>query len=343
MSSIFFSKRKQIESLEIKLQETKYQLAETQKKNNILLEKVGQLEKYREELEITKSEYDKLKEKNSLELEQEVDKKIKELAISKDKFEQLVANREELIEFYIDKLYSLAKNFAEESKKNNENRGLFIILVDERNLDDNNFSVFHEGQIEHLNQECYIGIEQIPHIYSPNIKEVFTFMGEKLESVDKDGKIIGYDERDGALLVNLKGVAFRSRMMVEGVRTHKVYDKVESLLEGNAKHNAAIYASSLDEAMAVIVISEETSRVTLFIDGKFIKSYDPYAEVEKTRVEVFGEEKKTKVVHLKKPIAVGSLATEEILEEKVQSDSQVSSQVEHSAYDGPVPTQPSGG
>jgi len=107
-------------------------------------------------------------------------------------------------------------------------------------------------------------------------------------------------------------------MMVEGVRTHKVYDKVESLLEGNAKHNAAIYASSLDEVMATIVISEETSKVTLFKDGKFVKSYDPYADVEKTRAEIMGEEKKkeTKVVPMKKLVAVGG-SIEETLEEKV--------------------------
>ncbi|MFQ6043206.1 MAG: hypothetical protein ACE5PV_20335, partial [Candidatus Poribacteria bacterium] len=209
-----------------------------------------------------------------------------------------------------------------------------------------NFSVFHEGQIEHLNQECYIGIDQIPHIFSPEIKEVFTFMGEKVESVDKSGQVIGYDERDGALLVNLKGVAFMSRMMVEGVRTHKVYDKVEPLLEGNAKHNAAIYASSLDEVMAVIVISEETSKVTLFRDGKFVKSYDVYADIEKTRAELFGDEekKKAKVVHMKKPIAIdNSGIDEETLAKEVQPDSQVSPPVEHPVHEETVPPQSSSG
>jgi len=345
MSGIFFSKKKQIESLEIKLQETKNQLAEMQTKNSSLLENISQLERYKDDFNEINSEYNKLKEKSRLELEKAVDKKIKELGISKNKFAQLMADREELIELYIDKLYSLAKHFALESKENGENRGLFVILVDERNLDDNNFSVFHEGQIEHLNQECYLGIDQIPHIFSPAIKEVFTFMGEKVESIDRDGKVIGYDERDGALLVNLKGVAFMSRMMVEGVRTHKVYDKVEPLLEGNAKHNAALYASSLDEVMAVIVISEETSKVTLFRDGKFVKSYDTYADIEKTRIEVFGEGEKreTKVVPMKKPIAIDNSGTEEILSEEVQPDSQVSSQVEHPAYEEPVSPQSSGG
>jgi len=316
MPGIF--KKKEIESLERQLREAKNQSTEAQLKNKSLLEKIRQLEKYEEEFNQIKSEYDDLKERNQFELEQAIDKRIKEIGVSKNKFEQLAADREELIELYVDKLYSLSKHFATESREISENRGLFIVLVDERNLKDNNFSVFHEGQIEHLNQECYIGIDQVPQIFSPNIKEVFTFMGEKVESVDKNGEVIGYDERDGAVLINLKGVAFMSRMMVEGVRTHKVYDKVESLLEGNAKHNAAIYASSLDEVMATIVISEETSKVTLFKDGKFVKSYDPYADVEKTRAEIMGEEKKkeTKVVPMKKLVAVGG-SIEETLEEKV--------------------------
>ena len=73
--------------------------------------------------------------------------------------------------------------------------------------------------------------------------------------------------------------------MVEGVRTHRVFDKVERLHKGSARHNAAIYASSLDEVMVSIVISEETSEVTLFRDGRFIESYDPYTDQETSREE----------------------------------------------------------
>jgi len=317
MLGIFSNRSREIESLERQLQETKNQLSESQGEGKSLLERIGQLEKYEEEFNKVKSEYEELKEKEQAELEQAIDTKIKEIGISKNKFEQLMDDRVELIELYVDKLYSLSKHFARENKEAGENRGLFIILVDERNLNDRNFSVFHERQIEHLNQESYIGIDRLPHIFSPKIQEVFSFMGEKVESVDKNGEVIGYDERDGALLINLKGVAFMSRMMVEGVRTHKVYDKVEPLLQGNAKHNAAIYASSLDEVMAVFVISEETSRITLFRDGEFVKSYDPYADVEKTRAEVMGDEKakETKVVPMKK-VAVAGSAQEEIVEER---------------------------
>jgi hypothetical protein len=74
-------------------------------------------------------------------------------------------------------------------------------------------------------------------------------------------------------------------MMVEGVRTYRVYDKVEQLHKGSAKHNAAIYASSLDEVMAAITISEETSEVTVFRDGRYIKSYDPYTDTETPQKE----------------------------------------------------------
>jgi hypothetical protein len=58
---------------------------------------------------------------------------------------------------------------------------------------------------------------------------------------------------------------------------------VERLLKGSARHNAAIYASALGEVMVAIVVSEETSEVTLFRDGRFTKSYDPYTDVETLR------------------------------------------------------------
>ncbi len=279
--------------------------------NNDLKEKVKQLEKYKEDFETLKTEYDKLKEKTEVTLNREVEKRMKDLGIDTKKYEQLIADREELIELYIDQLYYLARNFAIENKKDRENRGLFIILIDERNLVDDNFSIFYEGQEEYLDQERYIGIENAPHIFSPQIAEIFEYMGEKLDRLNENGEIIGYDERDGSFLINLNGLASRSCIMVEGVRTHKVYDKVESLLEGNAKHNAAIYASSLNEVMATIVISEETSKVTLFRYGAFIKSYDPYTEVEYTREEMEEYEKKGRnIVPIKQPIAITETAME---------------------------------
>ena len=74
--------------------------------------------------------------------------------------------------------------------------------------------------------------------------------------------------------------------MVEGVRTHRVFDKVERHYIREAQDTMlAIYASSLDEVMVSIVISEETSEVTLFRDGRFMESYNPYTDQETLREE----------------------------------------------------------
>ena len=200
----------------------------------------------------------------------------KEFGLSLKQIETLWADRLDLIDLYIDKLYSLAKDFARANREMRKNRGLFLLLIDRRNMAEDNFSEFHDGQIEHLTETQYQGISQIPQIFSPKVDEIFGYMGEKVILKDKSGEITGHEERDGAILIDLSGVAFRSRIMVEGVRTHRVFDKVERLHKGSARHNAAIYASSLDEVMVSIVISEETSEVTLFRDGRFIESYDPY-------------------------------------------------------------------
>ena len=209
----------------------------------------------------------------------------KELGLNSKQIEALWADRFDLIDLYIDKLYSLAKDFAGTNREMRKNRGLFLLLVDRRNMDQDNFSEFHDGQIEHLTEKQYQGISQIPQIFSSKINEIFSYMGEKVILKDKSGEITGHEERDGAILVDLSGIAFRSRVMVEGVRTHRVFDKVERLQKGSARHNAAIYASSLDEVMMSIVISEETSEVTLFRDGRLIKSYDPYTDRETLREE----------------------------------------------------------
>ena len=93
-----------------------------------------------------------------------------------------------------------------------------------------------------------------------------------------------YKEDPESRLLNMELVLDESETkMVEGVRTYRVYDKVERLTKGSARHNAALYASSLDEVMAAIVVSEETSEVTLFIDGQFVKSFDPLSNSETTR------------------------------------------------------------
>lgn len=216
---------------------------------------------------------------------EDVESVIQEFGLSRTQIETLWADRLDLINLYIDKLYSLAKDFACVNREMRKNRGLFLLLVDRRAMDQNNFSEFHDGQIEHLTEGQYQGIGQMPQIFSPKIEEIFSYMGEKVILKDKSGEITGHEERDGAILVDLNGVAFRSRVMVEGVRTHRVFDKVERLHKGSARHNAAIYASSLDEVLASIVISEETSEVTLFREGRFVESYDPYTDQGTLREE----------------------------------------------------------
>jgi len=268
------------------------QVASLEDRQNSLKKQIDELKGYKEEYEQLKAKYNELneqyselKDQSKLEFILEVDQKIKELGIDKNRLEALWADRTGLIELYIDKLYSLAKHFARESKEMKKNRGIFVLLVDSRNMVDTNFSEFHEGQKEHLMNSKYKGIDNIPQLFSEEIHDVFNYMGEKIPIQNEQGEITGYEDRDGSMLIDLKGLAFRSRLMVEGVRTHKVYNKVEGLTKGSTKHNAAIYASSLDEVMVAVIISEETGEVTMFRNGKFIKSYDPYTDTEALRKE----------------------------------------------------------
>ena len=269
-----------------------HQLHELEEKLKTLTTEKGELEaRYQEEksaltqqlegLGQTAQDYEQLQRR----IVDDMESAAKEFGLSLTQIETLWADRLDLIDLYIDKLYSLAKDFARANREMRKNRGLFLLLIDRRNMDDNNFSEFHDGQTERLTEKQYQGINQLPHIFSSKINEIFSYMGEKVILKDKSGEITGHEERDGAILVDLSGAAFRSRIMVEGVRTYRVFDKVERLHKGSARHNAAIYASSLDEVMVSIVISEETSEVTLFRDGRFIESYDPYTDKETPREE----------------------------------------------------------
>ena len=245
--------------------------------------KLDALESKTQNYDFLQVEHEKLREDIDARVAEEIELAITELGFSRTQIEKLLSDRRDLIEFYTEKLYSLAKHFAQASKEMRKNRGLFLLLIDWRNIDHDNFSEFHDGQIEHLMQDHYQGIDEVPHVFSPKISEVFNYMGEKVFLKNESGEITGYEERDGALLIDLRGITLRSRIMVEGVRTHRVYSEVEALKKGSAKHNAAIYASSLDEVMVAIVVSEETSEVCIFRDGRFIKSYNPYTDTEKLR------------------------------------------------------------
>lgn len=218
---------------------------------------------------------------------EEVQARFAHMGVSRHRFEQLAADRAELVELYIERLYSLACRFAQDSIRTQHNRGLFILLVDRRNANPQNFSEFYEGQREYLDHEEFRGIERLPHIFSTFAYNLLEYMGGKELRLSKEGNVLGFEERDGALLVDLRGVIYQTRQMVEGVRSHKVYSKVERLMGGSARHNAAIYASSLDEVLVSIVVSEETNIVTIFRDGKYVEAYDPYEDAVITREEYF--------------------------------------------------------
>ena len=236
---------------------------ELQKRDELLEERSISLKQMGQDFQVLEEEYRIVQEESEANRAERIELTIKDLGMSHEQIEKLWSDRTQLIDMYIDKLYSLAKHFARTSKGLQKNRGLFLVLADYRNMEGSNFSEFHYGQEEHLKQDLYKGIDHLPHLFSTKINEVLAYMG--------------------SLLVNLQGVAFRSCMMVEGVRTFRVYDKVDQLQKGSSRHNAAIYASSLAEVMASMVVSEENSEVTLFIDGKFIKRYDPHHDIEITQ------------------------------------------------------------
>ena len=246
-------------------------------------------ERLEQELAAIRAELDEQTERLDDLVAKRVDDRISDMNISRRRFEQLAQDRAELVELYIARLYALSCWFAHDSAADGSNRGLFVLLVDRRNMNEHNFSDFHEGQAEYILRPDFQGIERAPHIFSPVTRDILDYMGAKEVRLGPDGDIVGYEERDGALLVDLQGMMYRSRQMVEGVRTHKVYSKVERLMKGSARHNAAIYASSLDEVLVSIVASEETNQVTVFRDGKFVDAYDPHTDEQITREQYFGE------------------------------------------------------
>ncbi|MDE0297344.1 MAG: hypothetical protein OXN17_01760 [Candidatus Poribacteria bacterium] len=242
--------------------------------------RVKKLRHQTQDYESLRTRFEKLKDDVETEIAEGISTEFKKLGFSPEQVETFREDREDLIELHLTKLYSLAKRFALSNKEAKTNRGIFLLLVDERNMVSENFSEFHGGQTEYLTQEKFKDIDGLPHIFSSNIDEVLDYMGERVAIKNENGEITGYEERDGALLINLQGIAFRSCVMVEGVRTHRVYEKVEALQKGSAKHNAGIYASSLDEVLAAIIVSEENSEVVLFREGRFVKSYNPFSDTE---------------------------------------------------------------
>ena len=277
-------------------------------------------ERLERELAALRSEHAEQTERLDSLVAKRVDDRIADMNISRRRFEQLADDRTELVELYITRLHALSCWFAQESAADGSNRGLFVLLVDRRNMDEHNFSNFHEGQEEYIQQPSFQGIARAPHLFSPVCRDVLDYMGAKDVRFGPEGDVVGYEERDGAVLVDLQGVMYRSRQMVEGVRTHKVYSKVERLMKGSARHNAAMYASSLDEVLVSIVVSEETNQVTVFRDGKFVQAYDPHANEQITREQYLGEPGGEPRLAKVEPLAGGSPAPA-ISDELVDSES----------------------
>lgn len=220
-------------------------------------------------------------------VESRVNERIEEMNISRQRFEDTAADRGDLIELYTERIFAQACWFAQKNMREQLRRGLFILLIDQRNMDPQNFSDFHESQKEHLENEQFQGIEGVPHIFSPSAAEALEWMGEKEIRLDENGETIAYEERDGAVLVDLRGVMTRTRQMIEGVRTHKADSSLDQLLRGGARHNAAVYASSLKEVLSSVVVSEETNCATQFHNGRIVQMYNPYKDRRYSRDEYY--------------------------------------------------------
>ena len=204
-----------------------------------------------------------------------------------ERIDRMAEGWSEAVALYADRIYGQARWFADYSVQMHKRRGLFILLVDRRRLNEENFSDFNENQEEYLDSEMYRPEKETPHIFSHNACEVLDWMGKKDIRFNENGDIVRCEERDGAILVDLRGVMFRTRQMIEGVRTHKADPSIDRLINGGARHNAAVYASSLPEVEAAVAVSEETNFVTVFKNGKFVELYDPHKKQIYEREEYF--------------------------------------------------------
>ena len=142
---------------------------ELHKKDELLEEQLINLKKMGQDFQGLEEEYRLVQEESEANRAERIELTIKDLGMSHDQIKKLWSDRTELIDMYIDKLYSLAKHFAKTSKGLQKNRGLFLVLADYRNMEGSNFSEFHYGQEEHLEQDIYEGIDQLPHLFSTKI------------------------------------------------------------------------------------------------------------------------------------------------------------------------------
>ena len=76
-----------------------------------------------ETLQQTAQDYERLQQR----ITEDMESVTKEFGLSRTQIETLWADRLDLIDLYIDKLYSLAKGFARTNREMRKNRGLFFI------------------------------------------------------------------------------------------------------------------------------------------------------------------------------------------------------------------------
>jgi chromosome segregation ATPase len=87
-----------------------------------------------QDYESLQARYQKLKDDVEIQIVEGIDIGIKNLGFGPAQVETLWADRKDLVEMYLKKLYSLAKQFAMLNKETRKNRGLFLLLVDQRNM-----------------------------------------------------------------------------------------------------------------------------------------------------------------------------------------------------------------
>ena len=102
---------------------------ESQKKDELLEERSASLKQMGQDFHALEEEYRQVQEQNEASMVERIELTIRDLGMSREQIKKLRDDRNELINMYIDKLYSLAKHFARTSKGLQKNRGLFWFLL----------------------------------------------------------------------------------------------------------------------------------------------------------------------------------------------------------------------
>ena len=216
-----------------------------------------------------RSEYEKLRCKNDA-LHDAVGQRAEALAGAQEEARELRSENEALrrendalndavgenVKTLVEGIYAQSRRFAERSVRENERRGLLIVLVDRDKMNERNFSA-HNSEPEILESKDWRDREK-RRILSRGFFEIMDCTAKEKNERGETG------EKRGAILVDLRGVMFRTRQMIEGVQTRRADSNIPRRRGG--RYDAAKYASSLPEAAAAFVV--EDNLAALFIDGK---------------------------------------------------------------------------